>query len=107
MVCKLEDLKNKSVVNIKNGVNLGFVDDISFDTYSSQVLSLVIYGRKRFFGIFGREEDILIPWDNIKIIGDDVVLVNIESLPYFKSNFKYMGRRKPSCFILLFRWSQL
>ncbi len=88
MVCKLEDLKNKSVVNIKNGVNLGFVDDISFDTYSSQVLSLVIYGRKRFFGIFGREEDILIPWDNIKIIGDDVVLVNIESLPYFKSNFK-------------------
>ncbi len=88
MVCKLEDLKNKSVVNIKNGVNLGFVDDISFDTYSAQVLSLVIYGRKRFFGIFGREEDILIPWDNIKIIGDDVVLVNIESLPYFKSNFK-------------------
>lgn len=88
MVCKLEDLKNKSVVNIKNGVNLGFVDDISFDTYSAQVLSLVIYGRKRFFGIFGREEDILIPWENIKIIGDDVVLVNIESLSYFKSNFK-------------------
>ena len=88
MVCKLEDLKNKSVVNIKNGVNLGFVDDISFDTYSAQVLSLVIYGRKRFFGIFGREEDILIPWDNIKIIGDDVVLVNVESLPYFKSKFK-------------------
>ncbi len=88
MVCKLEDLKNKNVVNIKNGVNLGFVDDISFDTYSAQVLSLVIYGRKRFFGIFGREEDILIPWENIKIIGDDVVLVDVESLPYFKSNFK-------------------
>lgn len=88
MVCKLEDLKNKSVVNIKNGVNLGFVDDISIDTYSAKVLSLVIYGKKRFFGIFGREEDILISWDNIKIIGDDVVLVNVESLPYSKGSFR-------------------
>lgn len=81
MVCKLEDLKNKSVINVKNGANLGFVDDIVLDTFSAKVISLVIYGRKRFFGLLGREEDVLIAWDKIKIIGDDVVLVNVDCLP--------------------------
>ena len=88
MVCKLEDLKNKSVINVKNGSNLGFVDDIVMDTFSARVLSLVIYGKKKFFGILGREDDILISWSDINIIGDDVVLVNIEWLPYSNNQFK-------------------
>ena len=98
MVFKLEDLKNKSVVNVKNGSNLGFVDDIVIDGYSARVVSLVIYGRKRFFGVFGREDDILISWDDINIIGDDVVLVSVDCIPcsagilkkrnFFKTLFK-------------------
>ncbi len=78
MVCKLEDLKNKSIVNIKSGTNMGFVDDIVMDTCSAKVLSLVIYGKKKLFGLLGREEDTLIPWKDINIIGDDVVLVNLD-----------------------------
>ena len=48
MVCKLEDLKNKSIINVQNGVHLGFVDDIVMDTYSARIISLVIYGKKDF-----------------------------------------------------------
>ncbi len=88
MVCKLEDLKIKTVINIKNGANLGFVDDIVMDISSAKVLSLVIYGRKKFFGIFGREEDILISWNCINMVGDDVVLVNIDCSSYSKNATK-------------------
>ena len=98
MVCKLEDLKNKTVITVKNGVNLGFVDDIVMDTYSAKVLSLVIYGKKKFFGIFGREEDVLISWSDINIIGDDVVLVDVDFLPYSHNQFK-----KKSFFQTLFK----
>ena len=98
MMCKLEDLKNKNVVNIKNGANLGFVDDVVIDSVSSKVVYIVIYGRKRFFGLFGREEDVLVSWQDITIIGDDVVLVSSDFLQnsnglnkkksFFKSFFR-------------------
>ena len=38
--------------------------------------SIVIYGRLRFFGLFSREEDIVIPYDEIKVIGSETVLVS-------------------------------
>ena len=90
MMCKLEDLKNKNVVNIKNGANLGFVDDVVIDSVSSKVIYIVIYGKKRFFGLLGREEDILIPWQDITIIGDDVVLISTD----FLQNSNGLSRKK-------------
>lgn len=88
MMCKLEELKNKSVINIRNGSNLGFLDDVVIDTVTSKVISIVIYGKKKFFGILGREEDILVSWEDINIIGDDVVLVNVECLKNSNGNTK-------------------
>ena len=79
MVCKLDDIKNKIVINIKNGVNLGYVHDVVINTDSAKVVSLIIYGRRKFLGIFGREDDVIISWENISVIGDDVVLVDSNS----------------------------
>ena len=36
----------------------------------------VIFGRPKFFGIFGREKDLKISWKDIVTIGKDVVLIN-------------------------------
>ena len=98
MECKLEDLKIKTVINIKNGSNLGFVDDVVIDISSAKIVSLIIYGRKKFFGLFGKEEDISICWNNINMIGDDVVLVNIDCSSYSK-----ISKKKKSFLKYLFR----
>ena len=74
----LYDLRDKSVVNVKDGVNFGRVDDVVIDSDSAKIVSLVIYGRKKFFGLLGREPDFLISWDDIKIIGSDVVLISVD-----------------------------
>lgn len=74
----LYDLRDKSVVNVKDGVNFGRVDDVVIDSESAKIVSLVIYGRKKFFGLLGREPDFLISWDDIKIIGSDVVLISVD-----------------------------
>lgn len=76
----LEDLKDKSIVNVKDGVNFGCVDDVLIDSETAKVMSLVVYGKKKFFGLFGREPDLIISWDDIKLIGDDVVLINVANL---------------------------
>ncbi len=76
MVCSLDELKSKEVINIKTGERLGYIDDIRMDTENSEVLSLLIYGGYRFLGLFGRENDTEIPCSSIKVIGDDIILVD-------------------------------
>lgn len=75
MICRLEDLRKKEVIDIVTGERLGYVDDAEMNIENSTVQSFIIYGRERFFGIFGKDNDIVIPCNEIKVIGNDVVLI--------------------------------
>lgn len=77
MICRVSDMRYKDVVNIRDGCRLGYVSDIEIDTNAALVCSIVIYGRARLFGLLGREDDIIIPWCDIDIIGEDIILVNM------------------------------
>ena len=55
-----------------------FVCDVEIDTHTAVLTAVVVYGRLRLFGLLGREEDFVIPWQDIVLIGDDAVLVNFE-----------------------------
>ncbi|NLJ15984.1 MAG: YlmC/YmxH family sporulation protein [Clostridiales bacterium] len=79
MVMKFSDLRCKEVINIKDGTRLGYVDDIEFETCTAKILRIIVYGRSRFFGLFGRDEDIVIDWCDIEVIGTDTVLVRFDS----------------------------
>ena len=72
----LSSLSEKDVISIVTGQNIGRVDDIEFCRENAKVKFLIIFGRPRFFGLFGRGEDVKIPWDNVVIIGKDAILVN-------------------------------
>lgn len=78
MLCRIDELRNKQVVCVKDGCVLGFVSDIEMDTSSGELTSVIIFGRLKFFGLFGREEDTVIPWSDIEVIGEETVLVNTE-----------------------------
>lgn len=78
MVCRFEDLRCKEIVNIKTGCKLGYPDDIEFDTCTAKICRLVVYGKAKFFGLFGREEDCCISWGDIEIIGSDTILVSCD-----------------------------
>ncbi|HEZ7986841.1 MAG TPA: YlmC/YmxH family sporulation protein [Ruminococcus sp.] len=75
MICGLDDLRCKEVIDITTGERLGNIDDAEINLETSEVVSLVIYGRLRLFGLFGREDDIVVSCGDIKVIGSDVVLV--------------------------------
>ncbi|MDE5576928.1 MAG: PRC-barrel domain-containing protein, partial [Oscillospiraceae bacterium] len=57
---------------------LGYIDDLEFDTETSEVKSFIVYGRSRFFGLLGREDDVIITCDDIEIIGVDTVLISAD-----------------------------
>ena len=72
----LSVLCQKDVISIVTGQNIGRVDDIEFCCEDALVKYLVIFGRPRFFGLFGRGEDVKIAWENVVKIGRDAILVN-------------------------------
>lgn len=88
MICRIDELKNKQVVCVKNGCVLGFISDIEMDTKSGKLTSIIIFGRVRFMGLLGHEEDIVIPWEDIAVIGSETVLVNTEPTLYLQERGK-------------------
>lgn len=76
--CRIVDLRCKEVINICDGVRLGYVCDVEVDTCSGRLVSIIVPGFARFFGLFGREDDYVVPWECIKKIGDDIILVSYE-----------------------------
>ena len=78
MECRIADLRNKQVVCIKDGSVLGFIYDVQLNVENGALTALIVPGRARFLGLFGREEDIVIPWKDIEVIGQETVLVSTE-----------------------------
>ncbi len=74
---RISDMRQKEVINIDNGNRLGFVCDIGFDLEEGKIQSLIVPGTGKT-GFFGKTQDIIIPWDSIKKIGNDIVLVDFE-----------------------------
>lgn len=77
----LHDLSEKDVIQIKTGENLGRIDDVIFDKGTARLQSVVLRGRSHLFGLMGYDEDLIIPWEALKNIGTDVIMVDAEPLP--------------------------
>jgi len=71
------DFRHKEVINILDGRRLGFVQDVNASLKTGIITSIVVPGNNKFFNVFS-SNDIVIPWQNIKCIGDDVILVELK-----------------------------
>ena len=74
----LMELRSKDVVNVDTGRKLGKVMDIEFDAQSGCVQAIVVPGEfKLSCAIRGEKNGVIIPWERIVRIGDDVILVRL------------------------------
>ena len=93
MQCRFRDLRRKEVINIDDGSRLGLVGDVDIQVPEGQTAAIVVYGPARFFGLFGRGEEFYIPWECIKQIGDDIIL--IDKPAQRRPPYKRQRRRSP------------
>ena len=70
------DLKNKEVINLNDGSRMGHIVDLVIDCDSGKILGFVVPGEKKFFK---KSDDIIIPLEKVRRIGDDVILVRVDS----------------------------
>ena len=77
MRCRITELRCKEVINVCDGMRLGFVYDAAIDQLTGKVAAIIVPGPCRYFGLFGREDDYVIPWECIRRIGDDIILIEV------------------------------
>lgn len=76
MDCRFSDMRYKEVINICDGCRLGYVGDLELQLPEGRITALIVPGPCRFFGLFGRGEEYCVPWECIKQIGDDIILID-------------------------------
>ena len=77
MGIRITDLNCKEVICVSDGRRLGFISDVEIEIPSGNVLAIIVPGPCRILGVIGRKDDFVIPWNCIKRIGPDIVLVDI------------------------------
>jgi len=75
---RTSDFKQKEVINISDGRRLGFVSDVEVNLEDGRVEAIIVPAVGRFFGILGKENEFVIPWERIRKIGEDIILVEMD-----------------------------
>ena len=72
------DFKRKEVININDGKKLGCVQDVCADLETGKITSIIVPGgTNKILNFFSSNNDIIIEWEKIKCIGEDLILVEI------------------------------
>jgi len=82
------DMRYKEVIDLHSGQRLGFVCDAEIDPVEGRIISLIVPGPGRAGGLLGRDDDYVLPWHQISRLGDDIILVDLESEPARKRREK-------------------
>ena len=78
MIERASALFDKEVICMNDGTRLGMIGEFEINTETGKIETLIIPGRPKFFGLLGRDDDIMLPFSCIKVMGDEVILADIE-----------------------------
>lgn len=76
MECRFSDFRCKEVIHVCEGARLGYTNDLIFDENTGMICSIIVPGKAKLFGLLGREDDLVIPYQCIRRIGEDIILVD-------------------------------
>lgn len=74
---KLSELQRKNIINIRDGKIVGKITDVEVDPTSGVLIKLIIEKAHLVRNIFSSDEDITIKFTQIKKLGEDVILIDL------------------------------
>ncbi|NLN87233.1 MAG: YlmC/YmxH family sporulation protein [Syntrophomonadaceae bacterium] len=78
---RLNDLVGKEMVNIYDGMRMGTVgeSDLLLDQESGQIVSIVLPNRGNMLTFWTDRQKLVIPWEAVKKIGREVIVVELDN----------------------------
>lgn len=74
---RLCELREKEVINLCTCKKLGHVEDLVFDLCEGCLQAIVVPEHVRFCSIFGSGCEYIIPFECVKNVGEDIIIVEI------------------------------
>ncbi len=74
---KLSDLQRKDIVNLNDGKKIGRIIDVEINTLDGSLVNLIIEKNRYFRNLFNTESDVLVRFNQIKKMGEDVILIDL------------------------------
>ncbi len=78
METSMNSLKTMEIIDINTGTKLGYIKDFKVNCEEYKLEAIILPTQKS--GWFSKNEDIELPWERIKKIGVDVILVDGEGI---------------------------
>lgn len=75
---RLCELRQKEVINVCDCKIIGCVCDVEINAERGCVEALIVPGPARICGFLGRDTEYVIPWECVKQVGDDIILVRVD-----------------------------
>lgn len=82
---RLCELREKEVINLCNCRRLGCVADLIFDLCKGKIEAVIVPSPGKLCGLFGCDSEYIIPFECIKKVGADIIMVEIEEEKCLKS----------------------
>lgn len=79
------ELRQREVINLCDGRRLGCVADILLDMCNGCVEAIIIPGPVKLCGFFGYDAEYIIPFECIRKVGPDIILVEVVAEKFLKS----------------------
>ncbi|MDR3592213.1 MAG: YlmC/YmxH family sporulation protein [Negativicutes bacterium] len=78
---RLSDLTGKEVINLGDGARLGFIEecDLVFESLTGRIDALIVPKRSWLSALWNDGRNSTIPWNTIKRIGDEVIIVDLHN----------------------------
>lgn len=73
---KISELQDKTIINVTDGKNIGRITDLELNE-EGKVINFYVLPKRIFFNFFLTNKEITFKLEDIKKIGADVILVEI------------------------------
>lgn len=74
----MSELARRDFINVADGMRLGPVKDVYIEPHTGRVTAVVLRGNRKYLGVLGLGGDVVVPWERIRKIGADAVLVELD-----------------------------
>jgi YlmC/YmxH family sporulation protein len=78
---RLSDFSGKEVINLSDGARLGVIEECEFyfDSQTGKIQALLLPNRNGMFHLFSDHRTSSIPWNAIKRIGTEIIIVDLNN----------------------------
>ena len=73
---RISDLQSRTVINLSDGKNVGNIIDFEIND-DGTVVGFIVEKYKFLISSFSSKKELLVKWNQVKKIGEDVILVDV------------------------------